>query len=91
MDYYQHAISVGRCLIFSSYMLGSNDTDWINSIESMLTSGIAKNQISIFYGLIKDKLKRNIARKLFLFFKLTFQSTKFVAGFKNYLTTINDQ
>jgi hypothetical protein len=69
-------------------MLGSNDSDWFDSIEPILTSGIAKNQISVFYGLIKDKLKKNIAKKMFLFFKLTYQSKKFVAGFKNYLASI---
>jgi hypothetical protein len=56
-----------------------------------LTSGIARNQVAIFYGLVKDKLKRNVVRKLFLFFKLTYESKRFVEGFKNYLTTINDK
>lgn len=67
-----------------------NNVSWINSIDSMITSGIAKNQISIFYGLIKDKLKKNIARKIFLFIKLTYQSKLFINQFKNYLTIIRD-
>lgn len=56
----------------------------------MITSGIANNQISIFYGFIKDKLKKNIARKIFLFLKLTFESKKFILQFKNYLSSITD-
>jgi hypothetical protein len=60
----------------------------MNSIDSIISSGIAKNQISIFYGLIKDKLKKNIARKIYLFVKLTFQSKKFISLFQNYLTII---
>ena len=36
-----------------------NKAIWSNYIDPIITSGIAKNQISIFYGLIKDKLKKN--------------------------------
>lgn len=72
-------------------MYGGNTEGWIQSIDGMVTSGIAKNQISVFYGLIKDKLKRNIARKIFLFLKLTYQSKRFVSGFKNYLSSIDNK
>jgi hypothetical protein len=68
---------------------GSSE-DWMNSVDANITSGIAKNQISIFYGLIKDKLKKNIARKIFLFIKLTYQSKKFVSLFKNYLSSVTE-
>ncbi len=91
MNFLEHAISMGKSLIFASYMLGSGESEWINSISPILTSGIAKNQVSIFYGLVKDKLKRNIVRKVFLFFKLTFESKRFVEGFKTYLTRIEDR
>lgn len=91
VDYYEHVVSVGKCLIFSSFMLGSGEQEWVGAISPILTSGIARNQVAIFYGLVKDKLKRNIVRKLFLFFKLTFESKRFVEGFKTYLTTLNDQ
>ena len=66
----------------------SSSENWINLVDLNITSGIAKNQISIFYGLIKDKLKKNIVRKIFLFIKLTYQSKKFVSFFKNYLSSV---
>ena len=72
-------------------MMGNTNQEWLNSIDKSLTSGIAKNQLAVFYGLIKDKLKRNIARKIFLFLKLSYQSKKFVQGFKNYLTSIDEK
>jgi hypothetical protein len=50
--------------------LGSSD--WIANVNKTITNAIPKNQIVIFYGLIKDKLKKNIARKILLFIKLTF-------------------
>jgi hypothetical protein len=56
----------------------------------MITSGIAKNQVAIFYGFIKEKLKRNIVRKLFLFFKLTYESKFFSQGFTQYISSIDD-
>jgi len=71
-------------------MLGSGEPEWLGSLSPIITSGIAKNQVAIFYGFIKEKLKRNIVRKIFLFFKLTYESKFFSHGFTQYLSSIDD-
>jgi hypothetical protein len=42
------------------------------TIDGIFTSGIAKNIILDFYGLVKDKFRRVLIKKIFLFLQITY-------------------
>jgi hypothetical protein len=54
-------------------------------IDSSFTSGIAKHVISDFFGLVKEKFKKIIARKILLFIKSLFQNTHIIEHLKSFL------
>ena len=64
--------------------LGAVGLDF-KQIDSSFTSGIAKHVISDFFGLVKEKFKKIIARKILLFIKSLFQNTYIVENFKYFL------
>lgn len=56
-----------------------------SEIDPAFSSGIAKNAIADFFGLVKDKFKRVITKKVLLYIRTIFQNTYIIENFKSEL------
>ena len=80
-QFYDIMISLARILVFCSE-IKSCLTLKEGEIDSGISSGIAKKTIIDFFGIVKDKFKRVIVKKMLLFIRSIFQSSPFIETFK---------
>lgn len=73
---------MAKTLIFCSSLNSSILTVSTEELDSSITSGIAKSTIVEFFGLVKDKFKRVVIKKMMLFIRGIFNNTHFVEHFK---------
>jgi len=67
------ALSIIKSIVFCS-QLGALKLQE-SEIEPAFSSDIAKNAIADFFGLVKDKFKRVITKKVLLYIRTIFQNT----------------
>ena len=84
IDFYELGMSLAKTVVFLS-QLGSIIKLSLETLDVSLTSGIAKNIIVEFFGLVKDKFKRVIIKKLLMFIRNIFQNTYIIESFKSHL------
>jgi hypothetical protein len=67
------AVSIIKSIIFCSQLATLKIPE--TEINPTFSSGIAKNAISDFFGLVKDKFKKVITKKILLYIRSIFQNT----------------
>jgi hypothetical protein len=80
-DFYHLGLSLARSLLFCGQLnscLGFREAE----MDPSISSGIAKHTIVEFFGLVKDKFKRVVIKKMLLFIRSMVQNTHFVEIFK---------
>jgi hypothetical protein len=80
---------LAKSVVFCS-QLGSSFSLKELEIDPTISSGIAKKTIVEFYGLIKDKFKRVMIKKLLLFIRSIFQNTYLIETFKLILVELEE-
>jgi hypothetical protein len=86
-DHYTLAVSIIKTIVFCSQLGTIKVAE--SEIDPSFSSGIAKNVIADFFGLVKDKFKRVITKKLLLYIRSIFQNTYIVEHFKNELVELS--
>lgn len=82
-------VSIIKSLVFCSQLNTIKIPE--SQIDSTFSSGIAKNVITDFFGLVKEKFKRVITKKILLFIRSAFQNTYIIEHFKAELIELSKE
>lgn len=88
VDHTALAVSIIKTIVFCG-QLGTIKIP-NSSVDPSFSSGIAKNIIADFFGLVKDKFKRVITKKLLLYIRSVFQNTHILEHFKSELVEMSE-